>query len=562
MNSRTVASAAMAPLQLRSFNLVSLGLLSLWCMSPLGSQSVLHIFSAPIVAIPSPRPITYYNLRQQSLGSPGNTFDIDFFNGYSMVFGASLLAPTSVKGGTMDLWGNPRIPYFSSVQSSGVKPDADGWIQIPQQSNFSPVYSSLFGLPIQNTTFGNTTVSVESSYIEMACNNISTTPMPTTPSGQILLTDQISPNGPYLSYRPLNVDAIWAIGYKGPDVRSYFANSTTTFLNPLDCPDCLPGNVTAGALEPGTLLYQEFYDTTNTTSVYCVPSQVYVESTILCQKTANGQFCSVIAQRPSQLPHQPPEITYLSFPDIVMGLTNTLYNSTVQISAENPIQGFLYNSTSNTEIFLEPASTSQYLPSGAVIPFDSPLYHMSLEQFGNNMGQLVNAWLHGSFYNSTLIMTGANFSALYQMALDGNAASFVPASRDDLSAMIQNQTSAFTVMANATANVRIYYCDFGWTSIFFLATSAMLCSAILGVVFGRMTVVPDYLGYVSSLAKESQYMKIKDGGANLDGMERSRGIKGLQVRLGNVDEGTGEVGRLAFGRIEDTKPVRRDRLYI
>jgi hypothetical protein len=138
----------------------------------------------------------------------------------------------------------------------------------------------------------------------------------------------------------------------------------------------------------------------------------------------------------------------------------------------------------------------------------------------------------------------------------------VPASREDLTTMIQNQTSAFTVTASATADVRIYYCDFGWTSIFFLATSAMLCSAILGVVFGRMTVVPDYLGYVSSLAKESQYMKIKDGGANLDGMERSRGIKDLQVRLGNVNDGTGEVGRLAFGRVEDTKPVQRNRLYI
>jgi hypothetical protein len=187
---------------------------------------------------------------------------------------------------------------------------------------------------------------------------------------------------------------------------------------------------------------------------------------------------------------------------------------------------------------------------------------MTLNEFGNNLGQLVNAWIHGSFYNSTLIMTGANFTDLYQMALDGNAASFVPASREDLTAMIQNQTSAFTVTASATADVRIYYCDFGWTSIFFLATSAMLCSAILGVVFGRMTVVPDYLGYVSSLAKESQYMKIKDGGANLDGMERSRGIKDLQVRLGNVNDGTGEVGRLAFGRVEDTKPVQRNRLYI
>jgi hypothetical protein len=71
----------------------------------------------------------------------------------------------------------------------------------------------------------------------------------------------------------------------------------------------------------------------------------------------------------------------------------------------------------------------------------------------------------------------------------------------------------------------------------------MLCSTILGVSFGRVTVVPDYLGYVSSLEKESPYVRIKDGGANLDSRGGARGIKNLQVRLSNVDEGMREVGR-------------------
>lgn len=572
MNSRTVASAAMAPLQLRSFNLVSLGLISLWCMSPLGSQSVLHIFSAPVVPIANTSAITYFNLRQQSLAHPGGEFETFYFNGYSLAFGASLLAPTSVKAGYMDLWGNPRIPLQSSIQSSGAKPDGEGWIQIPQDS-FSPVYSSLFGMPLQSVPFGesavnpssmpfgNTTVNVETSYIEFACGNLTTKQMP-DPTGGFKLTDDISPTGPYLSYLPVGVDAMWALGYQGPDVRKYFENTTTEFLNPENCPDCLPEMVNNSSIEAGTLLYQEFYDNSNVTSVYCVPSQVYVQSTILCQRTLNDQLCQVIAQRPSQLPHQPSQITYLSFPQIALGLTNTLYNSTPIFDVTNSIQGFLYDSSSDSSIFLEPASRSQYLPNGDEIPFDSSLYHMSIDDFGHNLGQLVNAWIHGSFYNGTLLMTGASFSDLYQTAVDGNAASFVPSSEKDLTSLIQNRTSAFTVLANSTANVRIYHCDFGWTSVFFLATSAMLCSAILGVVFGRMTVVPDYLGYVSSLAKESPYMRIKDGGANLDGMERARGIKGLQVRLGNVDEGTGEIGRLAFGRVEDTKPVQRNRLYL
>jgi hypothetical protein len=34
------------------------------------------------------------------------------------------------------------------------------------------------------------------------------------------------------------------------------------------------------------------------------------------------------------------------------------------------------------------------------------------------------------------------------------------------------------------------------------ATYSMFCSTILGVAFRKLTVVPDYLGYVSSLAKD------------------------------------------------------------
>lgn len=561
MNSRTVASAFISPLQLRSFNFVSLGLITLWCMSPLGSQSVLHIFSAPVVPIETTGPVTYFNLRQQSWAAPGTNLERGFFNGYSMTFGASLLAPTSVRSGAMDLWGNPRIPYFSSLQSSGAKPTSDGWLQIPA-SQFTPAYSSLFGLPLRGMPFGNTTVNVETTYIEFECGNLSTTANPSTATTYIP-TDMISPTGPFLSYLPVDINDNWALGYQGPNAVSYIDNTSTTFVLPLNCPDCLPKNLTGNSLQAGTLLYQEFDDGSNVTSVYCVPSQVYVESTILCQRTSNDQICQVIAQRPSLLPHQPTELSYLSFLPIALGLTDSLYNSTSDQDSSDPIQGYLYNSSSNANIFLQANLLDQVGVNGGNIPFSSPLYDMSMVDFSHNLGQIVNAWLHGSFYNSTLILTGAPFTDLYQTDDGtGNAPSFVAASDAGLTSLIQNQTSAFTVLAKSTAGVQIYYCDFAWTSLFLLACVSMLASAIVGVAFARKTVVPDYLGYVSSLAKESQYMRIKDGGANLDGMERARGLKSLQVRLGNVDGGAGEVGRLAFGRVEDTKPVQRNRLYI
>jgi hypothetical protein len=557
MGSRTVASTIITQFQLRSFNLIGIGLIALWSLSPIGSQSVLHILSDPLVPISSSTTVTYFNLRQQSFGAPGGEFELMWFNGFSLLFGASLLAPPAVKDGNMDLWGNPKIPVLSSVMSSGAIPDADGWVQIPR-GNFTPTYSSLFGLPMKGMALGNTTVNVETSYIELGCGNLTTAPQ-TNSTGGFEKTSLISTSGPFFSAREVFLDDDWAIGYKGPDVTAYVANSTATFIAPQNCPDCLSGNTTILSVAPGELLYQEYLSFSNSVSIFCTPSQIYVESSILCQKSANDQLCQVTAQRPSQLPHPTSSITYLSFPEIALGLTNTLYNSTPTYDLSNPIQGFLYDAPSNLAILLESASLGLDPSNG---PLESQLYNVSMEDFAHRFAQLVNAWVHGSFYNNTAITTGAPFSFIHQTAVSGNAASFIATPDAALPPLIENRTAAFTVPAVLTNTMHIYKCDFVWTAAFMLATLAMLVAAVVGVVISRVTVVPDYLGYVSSLAKESPYVKMPVGGVNLDGMERARFMKNLRVRLGDLDEGRGSVGRLAFAGLEDTEIVRKDSFYV
>jgi len=101
----------------------------------------------------------------------------------------------------------------------------------------------------------------------------------------------------------------------------------------------------------------------------------------------------------------------------------------------NPIQGFLYNSSSDAAIFLEPSSAAQDDLDGTCI---SPFYNISMQDFGSSFGQLINAWIQGSFYNRTLITTGSPFSTLFQTAVTGNGVSFAPSSDEDLSALIQN----------------------------------------------------------------------------------------------------------------------------
>jgi hypothetical protein len=62
------------------------------------------------------------------------------------------------------------------------------------------------------------------------------------------------------------------------------------------------------------------------------------------------------------------------------------------------------------------------------------------------------------------------------------------------------------------------------------------------------------------------------GGVNMDGLERTRGLRNLRVRLGDVGDvergfeiGTGvalSVGQMAVGEEGATKKIERKKLYI
>jgi len=569
MGSRTVASSITTQVHLRKYNLIGLALIVLWSLSPIGSQAILYILESPFEPDLSIVDISYINTRQQSYAAPAGIFRGEWFSGFTMLFGSSLLAPTAVQTGSMDLWGNVKIPFYSSILNSSTAVGEDGWRTIPD--SYTPVYSALLGIPLSGIQHGNTTVTIESSYMQLNCteqtfiNSNRTTPVGAAveenekdDSGNMrIISTLISPDGPFLSSKNVSFGTSWAVGYQGPDIAAFNKSngeSNLAWTYPKSCPDCLNNNFTL-TTDPGTLLYQEFDGLENATNVFCTPSQIYVESSITCEKTDDTQTCKVTAQRPSRLPHNPESITYLSFREVVLGVSALLPNLS-PLADNNPAQRYLYDPTSADGII---SGASSNLGDG-----QSPLAlkEISLAQFGDRLGQFLNTFIYASMWNSTAYTIGAPFNGLIDTLVGGNAASFKTASPREIYEMIQNQTAAFTVPGVLERQVRIYKVSYPWATVFIFATSAMLFSACGGVYFSRNTVVPDYLGYVSSLAKESPYVRMPNGGANLDGMDRARLMKDLRVRLGNVDEGRGQVGRLAFARMEETGVVRKDSFYV
>ena len=167
MGSTTVFGTLMTQVLLGA-NWLGFGLAILWALSPLGSKSSQPAFSTIRQNISSDTVVTYFDTSQAS------KFSLDlpeaFQTPLNAVYSALLMSPESVKNSTMDTWGNIKIPDHKRLATS-FPPASSGWIPVPQ--NGVP-YSSLLGIPTVNiSAVGNTTFTVETTYLDLDCYNIS-----------------------------------------------------------------------------------------------------------------------------------------------------------------------------------------------------------------------------------------------------------------------------------------------------------------------------------------------------------------------------------------------------
>jgi hypothetical protein len=246
---------------------------------------------------------------------------------------------------------------------------------------------------------------------------------------------------------------------------------------------------------------------------------------------------------------------------VALGLSALLPNVTPIHDATNEVQNYLvYDPLDPLTII---GQDNSVLTSGGSQP--KFLSDVALSDIETRLGQILNAFVYGSTWNASIYLLGESIDNLQGHEFGGKNASFVQATRADIVAMIQNQTAAFTVPAVLRTQAQVYVCNFAWLGVFLLSSVVMLVGAIIGVVFSRKTIVPDYLGFVSSLAKESPWIRMPDVGVNMDGMDKARLVKEVKVRLGDVSYvhgGHSKIGRLAFARLEETTKVKKGKLYV
>ncbi|EKD19548.1 hypothetical protein MBM_02785 [Drepanopeziza brunnea f. sp. 'multigermtubi' MB_m1] len=554
VGSRTVGGTIITQLRLRSISIVGLGLILVWLLSPLGSQSVLRILSTstkPIVS--TDFQISYLNLRQASQASTP-AFN-EWFSSFAAMFTSAMLAPHAAKNSTMDPWGNVRIPLFSSLPRNSS--DTNGWRQV--SNNITPVYTSLFGIPVSGLPLGNSTFTIESSYTELTCSNRTSTLV----RGADFFIDPglISATGPFYSFQIVSDTTTWVMGYAGDDVTSLLPNATVQSL------DSLPSDTTLQTFSPGFLLYQDFTGTANVTSLYCIPSQAYVESIVICSKSSltTSATCAVTAQRNSVLAHMPTALTPFSLNATWLAITALLPFTTPSGNNIDLIQNYLVNPNSNPYIESTPIVSASSLANDNKNNTSESrfLNQVTLPEFSHRLTQILNTFLQGTLPSSPSYLKGdqqLSPLASESPSASASASKSPPATPPpaSLSAQLSNAPATLTVPSTHTTTSLqpTLTTSYTWLALYLLSTLATLLCALAAALIRRQCRARDSLPYVSSLCRE--VLQPGGGGAALDGLERSRRCQGQRVRLGDlgqvpgrgVEVGTGvrlPVGRLGIG---------------
>ncbi|TKA35707.1 hypothetical protein B0A49_13487 [Cryomyces minteri] len=120
---------------------------------------------------------------------------------------------------------------------------------------------------------------------------------------------------------------------------------------------------------------------------------------------------------------------------------------------------------------------------------------------------------------------------------------------------------AVTSNGTATRAHQIYVCNFVWLAWLLISTIALLIIGIVGIVLKERTLAPDMLGYVASMTYENPHVNLPHGEGALDARERTRALRDLRVRIGDVS-GEEEVGHVAFTAGRQVRGLERDRRYL
>lgn len=441
------------------------------------------------------------------------------------IFGASLLAGNSTKFGPTDSWSNPKVPLLQThidTIDSLVDDASNPWIDAPAPSS-NVTYGSLVGQPLLNVPQnGAVNFSMETITIYTDCKRLKT---PVTKENWCKLSQSVVP----FTCR------YYSNGLPNCSDQSFLLNSSYVGLGPLlnasDAPQYVDIQFIGGGMQ---YLYG------NASGFSCDLKSLRLEANVLCD---SGQ-CAVKRVRRSQFDRRPSFLTpWNEFAPNggEDGAPSSWYTFVQQLSTSagtafqsyaTPLDNYLYG--------LDTPFTFNYA-------FD--WHNVSEAAFSQRFTTVVNTfWTAAQFSYS---VAGNIFQKPDRLTV-GNPG---PDGQPD---------GGYNVTTGVVTNHdSVYHAHPLWVTFLFVISALLLVFSGISTVIGILTLAPDILGHVSSLVRDSPFIR-KEAGTWMDGGQQARQLQDLRVQIADIHP-EADVGSIAFTHIPSefapASALRRDRLY-
>ncbi|CAI9634589.1 unnamed protein product [Alternaria burnsii] len=533
--STSLTSTVTSQIHLRQISVLSVLLVFIWTLSPIGGQASLRQMSIERVAKHSDAilqyvvPLKELNVLSWDMGSNANN-----------LFITGLFASSSTKPSPVDLWGNIKIPKIEHYENTA-EPDSNGWFETRPGDDSLGTYSSPVGIPINGTQSNTTTTDYDfrfqTEYLELACN---------------YFDDERNINLPYGNI-PSDAQNV-----TGRDGLIWWRDINYTEHSGKVPESLQPFNFTYAEIDPSYSMDPNFDG--DVRSTFCSVENTYVEVEVLC---AVNSTCRAAKVRRSQLRKLPSWFTLMHTMD-TFEVRSFMKGFMMSIGGE-------INATSSSVLY-------NYLedPSLRFVP-DNTLSVQHAAQisdriFSERIGQLLNSYWT-CLYGTYTMIDGIRNETSYFWDTD---ITFEPPKNDPYDPVyyykIYNWTSdgfkskVWTSQGNKYEHIDVMIAHTPWAITLAIASLVLVAfSLILPIVRHFFTAGPDIAMNFSSLAtRNNTHVPIPAGGSFLPASDRFRLLKDLRLRFADA-EGKSDVGNLVIAAQGVEKAgysrVRKGRLY-
>lgn len=532
IGSQSLVAAIGHAITLHSLNFLTLGLLVLWALSPLGGQSALRLVHETNSTSLDTRSVYYASLDAPSQ-FPEQPFNEDALNRVNGVVSTALLTADTLESSSIDTWNHPKVPRLEALETAESNNDTTReWYDVDRHANHS--YASLTGVDVINLAqHGATNFTLPYEYMYFNCalsphNNITSSEpvqgvVQTSPNAmtQIKWLNELNNANQLESGGLFPTNATFATIFGG--YRGFFMYTKGT------------------AIKPEALIYGSKEIALSYYIFECSMKSVIVEANIICE----GDSCEVNRLRRLNKSRQDrSNATGLPWDVVNVGQWNKYLirnlagvggNQTQPMSGPNPVDTYLYGGTpwAKNELGLWPMRNWTQLVK-------SP---ENITALSHRMTRFINTFWDASRW--PLAMTRNDPYAMTSL----NASGIPPA-----------VLTMDSVEGVVTRQIPIYKASVGWVICLVICSSVLLLLGIFSAFLSLCIVVPDIFDYVSSFTRDNPYVQAPHGGSGLDGAERARLLRKLPVQLGDVEPNKAESGYLTVRSVQGAEDCKRGRV--